>query len=88
MPINALLHLLGTYDKQTDLFKASFSGLYFVEQYLRMMHLTLLFEVVGPVLTEFPIGRMAFGQPSLKALEWPRARCTEKNWSIVVFMAD
>ena len=45
MPINALLHLLGTYDKQTDLFKASFSGLYFVEQYLRMMHLTLLFEV-------------------------------------------
>ena len=34
--------------------------------------LSLLFckfvNTVGPVLTEFRIGRMAFGQPSLKAL--------------------
>ena len=55
---------------------------------LRLLDLAIdLF--VGTGLTEW-IDQMDFGQPSLKTKQFgsTAAKMTEKNWSIVVFMAD
>ena len=48
------------------------------------------FNIVGPVLTEFWIGQMAFGQPSLITLDFylAKSKIYWKMRSIVIFMAD
>ena len=44
-----------------------------------------LINIVGPLLTEFPVDRMAFGQswPKTFSSNWPKAWSTEKIRSIV-----
>ena len=52
--------------------------------------LSFTFKIVGPLLTEFRIDQMAFGQswPKASSSIRPKATSTEKIWSILKFTTD